>query len=198
MSNQTCPTKINMSDSAQTRRSFIKGSAATSLIAANTGITIGLINTPGFVSAAPGTTSPPPTNLINVGSTTKLASSHLATGTPTPSATKSDAIKKLSEELKKSPELLPATPPAENPRYQKGDAALFIYPDNYIAIIGQNGQEALNQYEGEAPPNAPSNYILFTGSPGNWRATLHTNSTTTITIYLRWLTSVAPPPPAPQ
>jgi hypothetical protein len=50
-----------MSDSAQTRRSFIKDSMAKSLIAANAGIVAGLINTPGVAGAnttGPGTTQP--------------------------------------------------------------------------------------------------------------------------------------------
>lgn len=50
-----------MSDSVQSRRTFLKGSLSKSLIAANAGIVVGLINTPGVVDAdttGPGTTQP--------------------------------------------------------------------------------------------------------------------------------------------
>jgi len=63
MFNQTCPTrhvqpKIKMSDSSQNRRNFIKGSISKTIIAANAGIVVGLINTPGIAGATPGTTAP--------------------------------------------------------------------------------------------------------------------------------------------
>lgn len=80
MSNQTCPTKINMSDSAQTRRSFIKGSLSKTLLAANVAAVSGLINAPGNANAGPGG---PTTQPYNGGAfTVNAAGGQLANGGP--------------------------------------------------------------------------------------------------------------------
>lgn len=89
ISKQTCPTrqvqpKINMPDSAQTRRSFIKDSASKTIIASHVAVVAGLINTPGIVNAVGGGTTTPQTTVVGhkKSTTTRSKSNGPVTGDP--------------------------------------------------------------------------------------------------------------------
>ena len=89
VSRPACPTrhvqpKINMPDSAQTRRSFIKDSASKTIIASHVAVVAGLINTPGIVNAVGGGTTTPQTTVVGhkKSTTTRSKSNGPVTGDP--------------------------------------------------------------------------------------------------------------------